>query len=206
MTAQLLLIAKEPVPGRVKTRLCPPCTPEQAAALAAAALADTMAAAAATGLRCTLVVDGAVAVEPGWHVVAQRGTGLGDRLAYAFADTLRPGVPSLLIGMDTPQVAAAPLRAAAELLDSHDAVFGPAADGGWWALGLREPAHAAALRGVPMSTSETGRLTLATLDGLRVAMLPELRDVDTAADAVTVAALCGVDSRFARAVPKLVRA
>jgi glycosyltransferase A (GT-A) superfamily protein (DUF2064 family) len=108
--ATLLVIAKQPVPGRVKTRLVPPCAHEQAASL--------------------LTVD--------WHAA--------------------------------------------------DAVFGPADDGGFWALGLRVP-DPALLRGVPMPTTRTGAIQRARLvaAGLRVADLPQLRDVDTAADAVAVA-------------------
>jgi rSAM/selenodomain-associated transferase 1 len=207
VTVHLVVLAKAPRPGRVKTRLCPPCTPETAARVAAAALADTVAAVtAAPAVRRTLVVDGTYPVPPGWSVRPQRGNGLGERLAHAFADTALPGVPTLLVGMDTPQVTAALLADAAAALANADAVLGPAADGGWWALGLREPAHAAVLPAVPTSTAETGARTRAALlrRGLRVAPLPELRDVDTAADAWAVAALCATGSRFAAAVPALV--
>jgi uncharacterized protein len=204
---QLLVIAKSPVPGRVKTRLCPPCTPAGAALLAGAALADTLDTVSRTpATDRVLVVDGGYRPPPGWLAVAQRGDGLGARLANAYADTAAPGVPSLLVGMDTPQLTVAVLTTAARLLADTDAVLGAAADGGWWALGLRDPAAATVLREVPMSTADTHARTLAALRrrGLRVAPLPVLRDVDTAADAHAVAALCPPGSRFATAVPRLV--
>jgi glycosyltransferase A (GT-A) superfamily protein (DUF2064 family) len=208
---QILLLAKTPVPGRVKTRLCPPCTPRQAADIAAAALADTIATVAATpGVRRTLVIDGPCPAPPGWNRVAQRGTTLGERLVHAYVDTRLPGTPSLLIGMDTPQAGVPHLTSAAGLLQdaATDAVLGLAEDGGWWALGLREPRHAGLLRHIPTSTAETGARTRAALlaSGLRVAALPVLRDVDTAADAAAVAAMCAAGSAFARAVPAAVPA
>ncbi len=206
---QILVLAKAPVPGRVKTRLCPPCTPEQAARVAAAAIADTLDTVTATpAMARTLVVDGSLAAPPGWRRTPQRGGTLGERLAHAYGDTRLDGCASLLIGMDTPQVSAAQLADAGRLLATTDAVLGPAEDGGWWALGLREPAHAAVLREVPMSTPDTGERTLAALlgRGLRVTALPVLRDVDTAADAHAVAALCSPASGFARAVPQAVAA
>jgi uncharacterized protein len=210
MTAQLLVIAKEPAPGRVKTRLCPPWTLEEAARIAAAALADTIDAVDATpAVSRTLVLDGSYPVPPGWATVPQRGHGLANRLADAFVDTRIDDVPSVLIGMDTPQISPAHLAAAGLLLepgDRCDAVLGLSADGGWWGLGLRQPIQAEALRTVPMSMAETGARTLAALRrrGLRVALLPELRDVDTAEDALAVAALCGRTSRFAAAVSAVV--
>jgi rSAM/selenodomain-associated transferase 1 len=206
--SQLLLIAKAPVPGRVKTRLCPPCTPRQAATLAAAALADTVATLNATpAARRTLVLSGAVAgphrapgglVPDGWRCVAQAGDGLGERLANAFADTALPGTAAVLVGMDTPQLTVALLSAAATLLDDADAVLGHAEDGGWWGLGLRDPAAARVLRDVPMSTAETGARTGAALRalGLRVTTLPRLRDVDTWPDAEAAGAATP-HSRFA---------
>ena len=199
---QVLLLAKAPVAGRVKTRLCPPCTPEQAATVAAASIADTLAALSAAPVEArTLVAEGDLRAPDGWAVVRQRGDGLGARLAAAFADTARPGLATLLVGMDTPQLDTGHVRAAAAALTGADAAIGPAEDGGWWGLALRDPSAAAVLRGVPMSTSDTGRLTVAALRGLglRVATLPALRDVDTAADARAVAAVCP-RSRFARAV------
>jgi glycosyltransferase A (GT-A) superfamily protein (DUF2064 family) len=181
----LLVIAKEPVPGRVKTRLVPPCTPRQAAALAEAALADTLhAVLAAPARRRVLVLDGEPGpwLPPGFDVVPQCCGGLDERLAAAFAAV--PG-PALLIGMDTPQLTPGLLAVDWEVADAW---FGPAADGGFWGLGLRRP-DAALVRGVPMSTADTGAVQRARLHaaGLRVAELPRLRDVDTAADAAAVA-------------------
>lgn len=187
----LLVLAKEPAPGRVKTRLVPPCTHEEAAAVADAALRDTLAAVLAVPeVRPLLVLDG---TPPGWlpdalPVVAQVSGGLDLRLAGAFAAAA--GGPALLVGMDTPQVTAEMLADAVGLLGSHDAVLGAAADGGWWALGLVRP-EPALLRGVPTSRDDTGALQRARLlaAGLAVADLPVLRDVDTADDAEAVAAL-----------------
>jgi rSAM/selenodomain-associated transferase 1 len=194
----LLVIAKEPVPGRVKTRLTPPYTPGQAAALAESSLADTLDAVATTPVkRRVLVLDGT----PGpWlpasiEVVPQQGDGLDERLAHAFAAADGPAV---LIGMDTPQVTPQMLATAAGRLSHHDAVFGPAEDGGFWLLGLRVP-DPSRLRGVPMSRPDTGAHQLARLRDLSVAELDTLIDVDTADDAVRVAAQAP-GTRFAAAV------
>jgi len=203
VSPQLLLFAKAPQPGRVKTRLCPPATPEQAAFIAQAALADTIDVLSTTpATRRTVVLSGRYAVPPGWHTVAQRGHGLADRLVHAYTDTALTGTPSLLVGMDTPQLTTTLLTAAVRTLyDGADAVLGPAEDGGWWILGLRDPSHADALRAVPMSTPDTGTDTLAALRvrGLTVALLTRLRDVDTVDDAYAVAAHCP-HRRFAHAV------
>lgn len=190
----LLVIAKEPRPGRVKTRLTPPFTPVQAAALAEAALADTLrAVAAAPAKRRVLVLDGRPGpwLPDGFEVVPQCAGGLDERLADAFA---RCTGPALLVGMDTPQIT--PNLLALDFTDC-DARFGPADDGGFWALGLARP-EPELLRGVPMSAPETGSVQRERLvaAGLRVRELPRLRDVDTAADAAAVAALAP-DTAFA---------
>jgi rSAM/selenodomain-associated transferase 1 len=198
--AALIVLAKAPRPGASKTRLCPPCTPVQAAALARAALVDTLDAVLATpAARRVLVLEGPADdwVPSGVEVIAQRGGGLDVRLAHAFADV---GDPALLVGMDTPQATPADLAdgLARLMAGDADAVLGPAHDGGYWAIGLREP-DARAFVGVPMSTAHTGRSQLARLRSLslRVALLPALRDVDRIADAHAVAALAP-SGRFAR--------
>ncbi|KOU92121.1 DUF2064 domain-containing protein [Streptomyces virginiae] len=184
----LLVIAKAPVPGRVKTRLTPRFTPQQAAGLARAALEDTLAAVLATpARRRVLVLDGQPGpwVPAGIEVVPQCAGGLDVRLAAAFA--LSDG-PALLIGMDTPQVTPDLLAPGLDFTEA-DAWFGPAADGGFWALGLADP-DPALLLGVPMSVAHTGEVQRRRLTeaGLAVRDLPELCDVDTPADAERVAA------------------
>lgn len=199
MSATLIVIAKAPVPGAAKTRLCPPCTPEQAAALAEAALRDTLEAVlAADASRRVLVLDGDVGpwLPEGFEVIPQRGVGLEERLAAAFDDV---GEPALLVGMDTPQVTARQLDDAwsALMRDDADAVLGEASDGGWWAIGLLQP-DPRVFEGVPMSRADTvihqrKRLTEV---GLRVTELPVMRDFDVFEDAIAVAE-AAPSSRFA---------
>ncbi|MCC2277822.1 DUF2064 domain-containing protein [Streptomyces sp. ET3-23] len=203
----LLVIAKEPRPGRVKTRLTPPYTPDEAAALAEAALADTLhAVRAMPAARRVLALDGRPGpwLPPGFDVLPQ-GTGdLDERLANAFA---RCTGPTVLLGMDTPQVTAGLLAPvlADDAWRACDAWFGPAADGGFWTLGLADP-RPELLRGVPMSTPRTGAHQRARLSaaGLTVRELPELRDVDTAPDVPRVAA-AAPHSRFAALAARLAR-
>lgn len=199
MTATLAVIAKAPVPGRVKTRLCPPCTSSQAARLAEASLRDVVDALLATPAgRRVVVLDGP---RPSWlpsqvDVVPQRGDGLDERLAHAFTDL----GGALIVSMDTPQVRPRDLLAGMRALDRHDAVLGPAADGGYWAIGLRRPDQRALL-GVPMGADRTLTAQRRRLDalGLRRAELRELRDVDTWADALAAGAEAPL-SRFAAAL------
>ena len=193
---------EEPCPGRVKTRLTPPCTPEQAAQLAGAALGDTLAAASRTrrAARRVLVLDGA----PGaWlprdiEVVPQRGDGLAARLAAAFQAA---GGPAFLVGMDTPQVTPELLDAGLAALEHADAAFGAALDGGYWGIGLRRP-DPEAFRDVPMSEPTDRRAPARPPRRARPhhrASCRPLRDVDTIADAHAVAATAP-HTRFAAAL------
>ena len=201
----VMVLAKAPAAGRSKTRCSPPCTLEQAAELAAAALHDTLITVGATPARRRVVVlDGPPGpwLPAGVQVVAQRGNGLDERLTAAFADV---GSPAILIGMDTPQVSTQLLAAAQNALcaGDTDAVLGPAEDGGYWLVGLRR-ADPAAFVGVPMSTTRTfdAQLTRLLERGHRVELLPRLRDVDIFADAVSVAATMP-GTVFARTVTRL---
>jgi rSAM/selenodomain-associated transferase 1 len=190
VSAALVVMAKEPLPGRVKTRLCPPLRHEQAAALAEAALADTLTAVAWTpAARRVLVLDGSPGswMAPGFDVIAQRGDGLAERLANATRDV---GEALVFVGMDTPQLTRALLCATLDALAEHDAVLGPTTDGGYWTIGLREP-DPRVFDGVPMSSAGTAAAQLERLEqlGLRTATLDSLRDVDSYEDAAAVAAI-----------------
>lgn len=185
----LVLIAKEPVPGTVKTRLSPPLTLDQAAEIAAACIQDTAAViAGSAATRRVLFFQGSETLA-GTHdleVIAQPTGTLDERLAFLF-DVLDG--PTLLIGMDTPQLTPADVAPALEdWPDDVDAWFGPATDGGFWALGMRDP-RGELIRGVPMSRHDTGAIQLERLRsaGLRVAELRELTDIDTIAEARGVA-------------------
>ena len=190
----LTVIAKAPIAGRVKTRLCPPCTPAQAADIAAAALADTFDAITAvvgrTGVRPVLLIDGEppLFTPAAFDVVPQRGDGLEQRLRHGFCD-LGPGI---IVGMDTPQ-AVAGLAAALGRLERGVDVLGLAIDGGYWAIGLaraEEDFLGAVFGDVPMSTSRTGVYQLRRLHqlGRSVHMLTSTRDLDTVGDLLAAAA------------------
>jgi glycosyltransferase A (GT-A) superfamily protein (DUF2064 family) len=205
---RVLVLAKAPVAGRVKTRLGARVGMAAAAEVAAAALLDTLATGTATvgAERCLLALDGELtdavrgreiqAALAGWTVVAQRGATFASRLAAAHADA-GPG-PVAQIGMDTPQVTPTHLARVFTDLERSDAVLGPAGDGGWWVLARHEPRHTRALAGVAMSAPTTYDDTWAALAGRgrRVLATIGLRDVDTVADAEAVAA-SAPDGRFA---------
>lgn len=207
----VLVVAKAPVPGLAKTRLAATVGDEAAADIAAAALLDTLDAVAATPAAARVVAmtgDLDLASNSAeirrrlaaFTVVDQRGDGFAERLVHAHADAAAAGGghPVLQIGMDTPQVTAELLTACAQTLVDVPAVLGMACDGGWWVLGVHSAAQTECLRDVPMSTSETGAVTLAALrhTGVHAVLVPELHDVDTIDDVDPVRAACAPGSRF----------
>jgi glycosyltransferase A (GT-A) superfamily protein (DUF2064 family) len=198
--ATILVLAKEPRPGRVKTRLCPPCTPTEAATIARVALEHTLhAATAVPGTRTVLVLDGTPGpwLAPDVAVVPQVAGDLARRLAAAFAAVTGP---VLLVGMDTPQVTTSGLHTLVGDLLAGDALLGLTVDGGWWTLGVRTPCRGM-FAGVPMSAPDTGRRQwrrLAAL-GRGVTAAPPMVDVDDFASARFVADLMP-GSAFADAV------
>ncbi|WP_458317327.1 TIGR04282 family arsenosugar biosynthesis glycosyltransferase [Mycolicibacterium brisbanense] len=209
----VLVVAKAPVPGLAKTRLAAGIGAEAAAEIAAAALLDTLdAAAAATAQARVVALTGDLDRARRSHeirdrladfvVVPQRGEDFAERLANAHADAAASaGLPVLQVGMDTPQISAALLDQCADALSDADAVLGMARDGGWWVLGVRDSRTAACLADVEMSTPQTGAKTLAALrdTGAKVALTAELADFDTVDDISEVRGACSPGSRFVRA-------
>ncbi|PSK97577.1 hypothetical protein CLV30_12269 [Haloactinopolyspora alba] len=198
--SHVLVVAKAPEPGRSKTRLCPPCTPADAARIAEASLADTLEAVAGCGAeRRILALDGPPGpwLPPGFEVVPQVSGPFGQRLAAAWEHA---GGPGFQIGMDTPQLTPGLLDDVLAQVTEDDALLGPADDGGWWGLGLRRW-RPGVFDGVAMSTAHTGfdQYTRLTELGLTVRMLPTVRDLDTAPDAEGIAMLAPA-SRTAHAV------
>nr|MCW2728332.1 glycosyltransferase [Aeromicrobium sp.] len=194
-TPTVLVVAKAPVPGFAKTRIARTVGDEVAASIAAAALLDTLTTARAVGWPVVVAMTGdleqavraaeiATALEP-LRVIAQRGDGLAERLANAHADAgASDGI--VQVGMDTPQLLVADLLDAGRMVELGSIVLGPAQDGGWWLLGLPDPALAQLLTDVGMSRDDTYAQTEAAL-GDGVVRLRTLRDMDTWDDAVAIA-------------------
>ena len=191
----LLVVAKAPVPGLAKTRIAQTIGDDAAAELVAAALLDTLDAAAAVGWPLVVALTGdltqaarleeitAALLEP--TVIEQHGEGLAERLANAHVDA-DDGHGVIQVGMDTPQVTVEDFLEAGRLVEAGHRTIGLADDGGWWLLGLPQSADAKALIDVPMSRSDTGSLTEAALGD--VAHIAVRRDMDTWEDAVAIAA------------------
>lgn len=203
----LVVLAKTPLPGRVKTRLCPPLTMAGAAAFAAAALDDTLDVADAVDWSARfLALDSDIERwdRPGWRRFRQCSGGLDRRIGHALETARRAtgGAPVLLVGMDTPHLRAGDLRAARDALARCDAILGPAEDGGYWIIGLRYPS-AELVADVPMSADNTAAVQMQRLRtaGLSVALACSYRDIDTIDDA-RAAARGREHLRFARALAR----
>lgn len=191
MSDALIVFAKVPAPGAVKTRLCPPLTPAGAADLYAAMLADALAQYATLGPAVRLYLAPADAalpdglVPPGVTVHAQAGADLGARMLRAFAETFHAGhARAVVVGTDHPTLPDAFVRLAFDHLDApRTLTLGPSDDGGYYLLGLRDLAPGLF---AGMTWSHAGVLA-ATLDraaaaDLAVTLLPPWYDVDAAAD------------------------
>ena len=203
----VLVVAKAPVAGAAKTRIAADVGAVAAADVSAAALLDTLETAIASGQRVVVALIGDLqqAARPDelrralaeLVVVPQVGASFGARLARAHLDA-DDGHGVVQVGMDTPQLRAEDLSEAADRLADHPSVLGPATDGGWWLLGVRDGSDASVLAEIEMSTSDTGEHTRAVLPQ-PTALLRILRDVDTWADARALAAEIP-DSRLGAAV------
>lgn len=186
--AAIALFAKAPEPGRAKTRLTPPLTPEEAAAVARASLVATIVAVAGRpALPLTLFLEGTLG-EPlaswiashGVEVRPQASGDLGQRLRAAFSALFDAGAARVIaIGSDSPTLPFARLFAANAALRAHDAVLGPAEDGGYYLLGLSRPEWRL-LEGIPWSSDAVARVTTerAAAIGATLATLEPWYDVD----------------------------
>jgi len=188
--AAVAVIAKEPVAGLVKTRLVPALGAAGAARVAAAMLADTLAVVAGVDAAPWLCFTPAEArdrlarLAPGFGLLPQAGGDLGDRLAACLDELLRTGAERVaIVGADTPHVPAARYRRALALLDRDDLVLGPALDGGYYLVAARM-ARPELFVGVQMGTATVLKETVARAGrlGLRVGLLPVLRDLDRVDD------------------------
>ena len=196
MTAPtILVVAKAPVPGFAKTRIAATIGDASAAELAAASLLDTLTTATAVGWPVVVAMTGDLgqaarageiaAALTATRVIGQRGESLGERLANAHLDAdCARGV--VQVGMDTPQLTVGDYLDAGKSVSSKSRVMGPADDGGWWLLGLPDPAEAHGLKRVPMSQDDTGAQTERALGG-DVVRLRVVRDMDTWDDALAIA-------------------
>lgn len=202
----LVVAAKAPVAGTVKTRLCPPLSTDEAARLACALLADTLDTAFSPVVSAVadvfLALDGDEAsVAATWdeaerrtpegarlHRLRQRGNDLGERLAHLCADVFAAGYAHVcVIGGDTPDLPAAFLIEAFGRLahgGQDGVVLGPAEDGGYYLVGLRQPAPGLFAGGIGWGGPNVLRDTLArAVEAERtVVLLPPWYDIDTIAD------------------------
>ncbi len=191
-SARILVFAKAPVSGRVKTRLIPALGAPGAARLARRLLDHTLAEAMAAGSGAVELCASPKFSAPDWAdyplppgvATSAQGDGdLGARLAGAARRHLAQGVPVLLIGADCPALSAVRLQAAAAALADHDAALYPALDGGYTLLGLRAD-HPSLYAAIPWSTPQVAAVTRGRMQALgwRVWVGEALPDIDTPAD------------------------
>jgi rSAM/selenodomain-associated transferase 1 len=192
--AALIVVGKEPVPGLTKTRLCPPFTPEAAAAFYRCLLLDTLALVARLE-----TADHVLAYAPpdagpyfedlvpdGFRLVPQRGANLGERLANALAEHFQTSYRrAVIMNSDGPTLPLACLEEAFAGLDRAEISLGPGHDGGYYLIGMKA-SHPELFRDIAWSTEAVIPQTLAICRrlGLSVHHLPQWYDVDVGADLV----------------------
>ena len=200
MNRALITVSKKPEPGRTKTRLCPPLSGEQAAALYRSFLLDTLALMRQASLLPQLEGTQPVLAytpdeaEPyfralvphGFDLVPQVGPDLGKRLHNVLSGCLQDGYEQVAVmDGDSPTLPVEILRQAFAALNDPwiDVVFGPCEDGGYYLIGLKQP-HAALFCDIPMSTPQVAEETLRRAEALalHVHLLPRWYDVDVYAD------------------------
>ena len=190
----LLIFAKRPVPGMVKTRLVPAISPEQAADLYRCMLGDIMAKVQSNprfdSYLFYLETNGACdyfgIYAPGITLLPQKGKDLGEKMAEAFHAVFSRGyATAIIVGSDAPDLPLHYIEAAFDRLERREceAVFGPCEDGGYYLLGMRM-LNTALFRDVPWSSNEVLAVSLerAREAGIKVSLLPVWHDVDEAAD------------------------
>lgn len=194
----LVIFAKAPVPGGVKTRLCPPLTADEAATIHGTFVLDTLERTKAAVTKLKLHADRYLACAPSSSLaffrileerqavslIEQEGEDLGARMNRACETLFQRGYQQVLIvGTDVPSLPLDYYRQALDQLERHDVVVGPALDGGYYMIGLKKLLPAL-FQGIPWSTDRVLTMTRekAVDMGLRVALLPEWRDVDTIED------------------------
>ena len=189
----LIVFVKAPTPGKVKTRLSPPLSPDQAANLYAAFVKDTLQTAnKVSEARVEIAYDpGDTVAELNWidpptppPFFLQQGADLGARLTHAFTLAFENGSRKIIvIGSDTPHLDLSILESAFVILDQKEAVLGPAEDGGYYLIGLRQP-NAFLFNNVPWSSDRVFLETLGRIQrsGLSFGLITPQSDIDTVAD------------------------
>ncbi len=204
----LVVVAKAPRPGQVKTRLCPPLSPTQAAGLYQAFLLDTIQLAGTLPGVCLRVVcpseldaqELAGILPAGIKYIVQRGKGLSGALLSAFQDCQAAGFgKTLCLSSDNPTLPTRYLQLAIEALNNQAVALGPADDGGYYVIGARQP-YPVLFEDMVWSNPDVLAVTLqrAAAAGLSTSLLPTWYDLDTVAD---LARLLSVQTSQATVAP-----
>lgn len=209
--AALVIFAKAPIAGQVKTRLCPPLTHDEAATLHGSFVIDMLERTKVAAIKLKLPFDRYLACAPSstlvfFQIMEERqsvklidqvGDDLGARMEQAFATLFGKGYQRVfIVGTDVPSLPLDHYKQALALLDTYDIVLGPALDGGYYLIGLKQP-RPELFAGIAWSTD---RVLAATQEkaaglGLKTALLPSWRDVDTVEDLLALMDASAADAK-----------